>query len=144
MDLHWDPFVDIANIRDRINSIFEERMRPQMRQQPAEARAWAPRVDIYETESTLVFECELPGLTRDDIDIELDRDRLTIKGARKPPEGREYLRIERPYGPFHRSFSIGVPIEQAAVTASHREGVLTVALPKAKEPESKHMKIKVE
>jgi HSP20 family protein len=144
MDLHWDPFADIANIRDRINTIFEERMRPQMRQQALDARAWAPRVDIYETDSTLVFECELPGLEREDIDIELDADRLTIKGVRMPPQDREYLRIERPAGAFHRSFAIGVPVEQAAVSAAYRDGLLTVTVPKAKEPETKRVKVTVE
>lgn len=143
MDLGWDPFGPIADIRDRINAIFEERTR-QLRSQAGEARAWAPRVDIYETEAALVFESELPGLNRDDIEIEVTGDRLTIKGERKPPQGREYVRVERRYGPFHRSFAIGVPIEQSGVTARYREGVLVITLPKSERTEMKQVRVKVE
>ena len=144
MDMGWDPFEEMASIRDRINDIFDKRVREQMRPQAGEPRVWAPRVDIYETDSSLVFESELPGLSRDDIDIELDGDRLTIKGTRKPPEGRDYVRVERLHGPFHRSFAIGVPVEQGGVTATYRDGVLTVALPKAKQRQAKQVKVKVE
>jgi len=144
MDLRWFPLEDMANLRDRINSIFEEHVREHLRPAAGEAREWAPRVDIYETEASLVFESELPGLSRDDIEIELDGDRLTIKGARKLPEGRECMRVERLYGPFRRSFAIGVPIEQGGVTAAYRDGVLTVTLPKAKQAQARQVKVKVE
>ena len=145
MDMRWDPFGDIANIRERVNRIFEESMREHFgAPSTPDARGWAPRVDIYETDANLVIDAELPGLSRDDIGIELDGDRLTIKGSRKPPEDRSYVRMERPYGPFHRSFAIGAPVDQGGVTAHYRDGVLTIALPKARQTQARQTKIKVE
>jgi HSP20 family protein len=145
MDMGWDPLGHIADIRERVNRIFEETMRERFGASPAtEARGWAPRVDIYETDADLVIDAELPGLTRDDIDIELDGDRLTIKGSRRPPEDRGYIRMERPQGAFRRSFTIGAPVDQGRVTARYRDGVLTIALPKAKQSETRQTKVKVE
>jgi HSP20 family protein len=145
MDMRWDPFGDIANIRERVNRIFEESMQEHFgAPAAAEARGWAPRVDIYETDADLVIEAELPGLSRDDIDIELDGDRLTIKGSRKASEHRNYVRVERPHGQFYRSFAIGAPLDQGGVRAHYRDGVLTLALPKAKQAQAKQTKIKVE
>ncbi|UCH34883.1 MAG: Hsp20/alpha crystallin family protein [Armatimonadota bacterium] len=145
MDLRWDPFENIADLRERISRMVEDSLRDHLgSSEAADPRSWAPRVDIYETDSSLVFETELPGLAQADIDIELDGDRLTIKGTRKPAEGREYVRMERPYGPFHRSFAIGVPIDRSGVTATYRDGVLAVTLPKARRHQTRRIKVKVE
>jgi len=131
-------------VRRRINEVFEQRLREQTRLLSDDRPSWAPRVDIYETAGSLVIEAELPGLTREDIEIEVAADRLTIKGARDTAEGREYMRTERPQGVFHRSFAIAAPIDPATVTATYRDGVLAITLPKAKGSEGKQLKVKVE
>lgn len=145
MDLLRDPFGDISEIRDRINRIFEETLG--QRAAPAEtpeARPWAPRVDIWETSDSLRFAVELPGVNRDDIEIEVDGDRMTIRGERNSPQDREFLRVERPYGPFHRSFAIGVPVDHTAAAAHYRDGVLEIVLPKAKHAGRQRAKVPIE
>jgi len=145
MDIGWDPFGDIADLRERINRIFDQSTRRRSGMpETSDARPWSPRVDIRETAESLVFEAELPGFSRDDIAIELDGDRLTISGERKPPDGRDYVRVERPYGPFHRSFAIGVPIDRSGASAKYRDGVLVVSLPKADQPQPRQVKVRVE
>jgi len=108
---------------------------------------WAPAVDIYEREDSLVLLVDLPGLERDDIDLQVEANALTIQGARsrtaegarsRTAEGARSrtapvggIRLERPAGRFRRSFRIGILIDPAGVRASYRAGVLEVELPKA-------------
>jgi HSP20 family protein len=144
-----DPFEEtISGIRRhinrRLNQVFAQRLREQARSLSDEQSSWAPRVDIYEAQGNLVIEAELPGLRREDIEIEVGGDRLTIKGTREVADGREYMRAERAQGAFHRSFAIAAPIDPAAVTATYRDGVLAITLPKAQQLEGTQVRVKVE
>jgi len=94
---------------------------------------WLPTVDVKETDKELTFKAELPGLTEDDINVELNAGVLTIRGEREFKEDEEkddYVRIERSYGAFQRTFSIDVPVEADQIKAEYKQGVLTVTLPK--------------
>jgi len=135
----WDPFRDLNVLQDRINKLFNE----QSRGETASTRAWAPVVDIMETESDLVVRAELPGLKQEDIDIEVTSESLTLRGERKFDETAkdQYLRIERPYGAFQRSFTIGVPVQPDKVKATYTQGVLEVTIPKAEEAKPKKIQI---
>jgi len=96
---------------------------------------WAPVVDVKENEKELTFMVELPGLVEKDIDVEVLGDLLTISGKRelKAEERREdYVRIERSYGTFKRSFSLDVPVKPEDAVARFESGVLTVIVPKVK------------
>ncbi|MHB9035111.1 MAG: Hsp20/alpha crystallin family protein [Armatimonadota bacterium] len=139
----WDPFRDMSVLQDRINRIFNESA---WRTESASSRAWSPVVDIIETQSDLVVRAELPGMSREDIDIEVTGESLTIRGERKFDEASKdsYIRVERPYGPFQRSFSIGVPVQSDKVKASYRDGVLEVTIPKAEELKPKKIKVNAE
>ncbi|MCE5200082.1 MAG: Hsp20/alpha crystallin family protein [Armatimonadota bacterium] len=139
----WDPFRDLSVLQDRINRLFNE---TSSRSETAPDRAWAPVVDILETESDLVVRAELPGLHRDDIDVEVTAESLTIRGERKfDEESRDkYIRVERPYGAFQRSFSIGVPVQPDKVKATYRDGVLEVSVPKAEEVKPKKIQVNAE
>jgi HSP20 family protein len=109
-------------------------------------RVWAPAVDVSETEREIVLHAELPGLRREDIDIQLTGDTLTLRGERQLPHvahGENYHRIERQYGVFARTFQIEMPIEIGAVSASYEEGVLTVRLPKQELLKSRRIDIQV-
>jgi HSP20 family protein len=145
MDLmRWDPFGDLGTLRDRVNRAFEDAFARTGTREPAEARTWSPPVDIQETEGEIVLRADLPGMTREQIDIELSGDALTIRGERTfDDEGRNYLRVERPHGTFQRGFTIGVPIDQANVKANFRDGVLEITLPKSEEIRPKQVKIDV-
>ena len=97
-------------------------------------RMWAPVVDVSETPNEIVLEAELPGMKKDEIDIQLNGDTLTLSGERRfeqTQRGEQFHRIERQYGAWQRSFQIEVPIDAQKVAANYEQGVLTVRLPKA-------------
>lgn len=143
--MRWDPFADMAQMREQVNRLFEQGLA--RTGQPLATQTWTPTVDILETPEALVLRVELAGMAVEDIDIQLTRDALTIRGERTPePQqpGRQYVRIERAYGPFQRSFMLGVPIDDAKVHANYRDGVLELTLPKAEAAKPKSVKIEVQ
>jgi HSP20 family protein len=96
---------------------------------------WRPPVDIGEQEEALVLTVDLPGLSRDEIDLRVDGLTLTIEGERKAgDEAGASIRRERPMGKFRRSFRLGAPVDASGVKASYREGVLELRLPKVGPP----------
>jgi HSP20 family protein len=145
--MRWDPFRDLASIQDRMNRLFDQTLgRTRGEEEGIAASAWMPSVDIYETPDRVVLKAELPGLTRDDIDINVRNNTLTLRGERKfEKEVKEesYLRIERAYGSFHRSFTLPTTIQQDKIKAVFKDGVLEVSLPKAEEARPKQIKIDV-
>ena len=105
----WDPFRDLVSIQDRMNKLFEQTLSRSRGEEGASATTWTPSVDIYETTDTIVMKAELPGVTREDIQIQIHENTLTLKGERrfaKDVQEESYLRIERAYGSFHRSFTL--------------------------------------
>lgn len=140
----WDPFRELSTLQDRINKVFNDQF--SRGESETGMKTWAPVVDIIETESDLVVRAEIPGIKREDIDVEVTAESLTIHGERKFDEQSKdkYLRVERPYGPFQRSFSIGVPVQPDKIKASYRDGVLEIVVPKAEEVKPKKIEINVE
>lgn len=100
--------------------------------------AWAPPVDVYETEDRYVVTAEIPGLTREQIEIAVRDSRLMIRGTRSAGvsenASRHYHQVERGHGTFERVFRFADPIEQDRITADLRDGVLTITLPKTAAP----------
>ena len=130
---------DLQSLRGSLNRVFDETER-------GEARLLAPAVDVAESEQEIVLYAELPGMNREEIDIQLTGDMLTLRGERKLEQaqrGEHYHRIERQYGPWQRAFQIEVPIDQSNVSASYEEGVLTVRLPKREEIKPRQIPIEV-
>jgi HSP20 family protein len=108
--------------------------------------SWAPAVDIYETENELVVKADLPDVQDKDIDVRVENNMLTIRGERKfSNEVHEdnYLRVERAYGTFTRSFSLPNTVNTEAIKAEYKNGVLTVHMPKREETKPKQIKIGV-
>ena len=98
------------------------------------SRVWSPLVDVFEDGDAIVIKTDLPGVNQDEIDIEMVNDTLTIRGERKfDDEARrdKYVRVERQYGAFQRSFTIGVPVEPDKIKAVYKNGILELTLPKA-------------
>lgn len=91
---------------------------------------WAPPVDIYDRDDAVVMVVDLPGVRREDIELEVDSASLTLRGRRASEEGSRSLRVERPAGRFQRSFHIGRAIDAAGAQAEYREGVLRITMPK--------------
>ena len=108
--------------------------------------AWNPRVDIAELEDRYEVHAELPGLTREDINVTLEDGVLMISGEKKrqtETTQEAYRRTERVYGKFSRSFNLGDRVSADKISAAYKDGVLTVALPKAEEVKPKAIEVKV-
>ncbi|HEX8553001.1 MAG TPA: Hsp20/alpha crystallin family protein [Abditibacteriaceae bacterium] len=98
------------------------------------AQSWSPAVDVVETETEIVLHAELPGMKKEEIELQLSGDTLTIRGERACVQGKSgenFHRIERRYGKFARTFQIETSIDAEKVAAAYDDGVLTVRLPKA-------------
>jgi HSP20 family protein len=116
-------------------------------QENVSAHVWSPPVDIYEDHDAIVIKTDLPGMKQDEIDIEMTDDTLTIQGERHfEDEARRehYVRVERQYGKFQRSFTIGLPVQADKVSATYRNGILEVTLPKAEAVRPKKVQVSVE
>ena len=100
--------------------------------------AWTPPMDVYETRDRYVITAEVPGLARDQIELALQDNRLTIQGRRAAgiaaSATRHYHQVERGHGSFQRTFAFADPVDQSGIAADLRDGVLTVTLPKAVSP----------
>jgi HSP20 family protein len=126
-----DPFREFASMQDRMSRLFGN---VYLRDEDTAFRGtWVPAVDIFETDShDLVVRAELPGMSRDDIEVSVENSTLILKGDKKfDPEVKEehYRRIERTYGAFQRSFTLPNTVDASKVSADYRHGVLTVRLP---------------
>ncbi len=111
------------------------------------SHVWSPAVDVYEDQDSIVIQADLPGVKQEDIDIEMNGDSLTIKGERKfedPARQDRYVRVERQYGAFQRSFTIGIPIEADKVKATYRNGTLELTIPKSEATRPKKVQVSVE
>ncbi|MBN1292208.1 MAG: Hsp20/alpha crystallin family protein [Candidatus Latescibacteria bacterium] len=108
--------------------------------------SWTPRVDINENEKDVVIEAELPGIEKKDIKVEVKDNVLTLSGERKQEkktENSENCCIERNYGKFERSFSLGDMVETDKVSAAYKNGVLTLTLPKKEQAIPKEITVEV-
>jgi HSP20 family protein len=108
--------------------------------------AWSPAVDIYETEHELVVKADLPDVDPKDLDIRVENNLLTIRGERKfekKVSEENYLRVERSYGSFARSFTLANTVNPDAIKAEYQNGVLTLSIPKREEAKPKQIKVNV-
>ena len=140
----WDPFRNLSTLQEQVNRLFETSYRG--RGDNSALTTWAPAVDIYETENELVLKADLPDVNEQDLDIQIENNMLTIRGERKfDHEVKEdnYLRIERTYGAFSRSFSLPNTVNAEAIKAEYKNGVLRVELPKRAESKPRQVKVNV-
>jgi HSP20 family protein len=137
----WSPFEQLSTLRDEINRLFEA---PFSNGGSDAFNSWAPALDVYEDKDNLVVRAELPGLKKEDINISLNENTVTISGERrneKKYEGSETSREERLFGRFTRSFQLPKAVDSGKVKASYKDGILTVTLPKAEEAKPRQIEI---
>jgi len=140
----WRPFRDLANFQEQFNQLIENSY--ETRGNGSALTTWSPAVDIYETENELVMKADLPDLNEKDLDVRVENNMLTIQGERKfekQVSEDNYLRVERAYGSFTRSFSLPNTVNPEGVKADYSNGVLTVTLPKKAEAKPKQVKVNV-
>jgi HSP20 family protein len=141
----WTPYRDLVTVRDEMNRVFNEAFgRGNTDDSTWYSGAWSPPVDIYETDDALVLKAELPGFSKDEINIEMKDQTLVIKGERKrEDEVKEgsYHRTERVYGAFQRSFMLPTTVDQEKVSAAYKDGVLELRLPKVQAAQPKRIAV---
>jgi HSP20 family protein len=124
---------ELARIQDRINGLFEQALLTSEYEdrEGGLPGTWAPTVDVLETEDAYLIFAELPGVRRDEIQLQVRDRRLELSGRRQTlGENRNFLRMERSYGPFRRAFDLGAPVDVDAISAAFEAGVLRVLVPK--------------
>jgi HSP20 family protein len=141
--VRWEPFRDLVSTQDQFNRLFNQTFSHFLGSEPG-TRAWAPPVDIRETEREVSLTAELPGVNPNDVEIRVEGNTLYLKGERKL-EGNEqdYHQIERAYGSFARAFTLPASVDPSKVVAEYRSGLLTLSIPKREEAKPRTIKIQV-
>jgi HSP20 family protein len=149
MAQRWDPIRDLVTLQDRMNRLFQDAAERRSRggeeenEQEIEHADWYPPADVYQTEQEYLLEVDLPGIDRAGLEISLDNDRLVIRGERVIEHEAQH-RAERPRGRFLRKFAVPSTVDQKAVAAEYKDGVLRVRLPKRREQKTRKVEIKVQ
>ncbi len=145
--LRWKPFGDLLGFQGRINPLFEDDFFKNWEKQKQAVSSWAPSTDVIEAKEEYIFKMELPGLEKDQINIELDNNILTVKGEKKEEteeKGETYHRVERCNGSFSRSFNIPKNVDQKRIKANMKNGVLELHVPKVEESKPKSIPIAIQ
>lgn len=145
-NLAWPTLDRWANLRNEINSLFESPLWAATGQSQL-FNGWTPALDLYQNNDNVVAVIELPGMRKEDIDISLHDGMLTISGERKDESksngDQDAARSERFVGKFRRSISLPTQVESNKVSATYKDGILTVTLPKAEEAKPKKIQVNV-
>jgi len=141
----WEPSRGPTTLQEQLSRVFGDMLLERAGDE-SNLTPWAPAVDIFETEHELVVKADLPDMNPQDLDIRVENNILTIRGERKfENKGNEenYLRVERAYGPFSRSFSLANSVKSEGIKADYQNGVLTLSIPKREEAKPKQIKVNV-
>lgn len=144
--VRWDPFRELQDMSERLNHMIS---RPALRGSGKEALTvadWIPTVDISETDAEYLIKAELPEIKKEDVKVTVEDGVLTILGERrqeKEEKGKKYHRVERSYGSFVRSFTLPESVDEGAVKAEYKDGVLNLHLPKTEKVKPKTIDVKV-
>lgn len=140
----YDPFRELRNLQDEMTRLFTGVQPSGYRREEMLNGAWSPKVDIFENKESLVLEAELPGMKRDDFELTIENNVITLKGERnfeKKTENDNYHRVERSYGSFTRSFTLPNTVSAEGAKAEFKDGILHVSLPKREETKARKIEI---
>ncbi len=149
MTKHWNPLQDLMLLQERMNRLFEDATERQTRtgeSDEIESADWQPAADVYDTDDAYLIAVDLPGVLRSEVEIDLDDEKLVIRGNRttlQATKGKTKPSV-RPQGRFRRSFTVPENVAQDGIQAEFKNGVLEVRLPKRNEPKGQRIKIKVQ
>lgn len=144
--VRWEPFEGLSRMQTRINDLFDDAFGRARSSSAQAAGVWFPAVDILESRDSYLIRAELPGMKREDFNLEVHDGSLMISGERKFEEvanGVEYHRVERPSGKFSRSFYLPQTVKTDAIKATYRDGILEIHVPKAEEAKPTQIAITV-
>lgn len=133
----WSPLREIMSMRESLDRFFDE---------PTKSTAvFHPTVGIRETEKEFIIEADLPGVKEEEIDVEIESDKVILKGERKLEneiKREDYYHLETSYGSFSRMISLPSYVDASKAEAEYKDGVLTISIPKVEEKKSKKLKVK--
>lgn len=140
--VRWDPFREVASLHTELsrlmNGLYESG--------PRQTQAWVPTVDVWETDDSVVYAFDLPGVPQDKIQVEVEDGALTVNATRERLETVEqdrYHRVERRYGSFTRTVSLPQGVAEEHIGATYADGVLTITVPKPEQAKPKRIEISV-
>ena len=140
----YDPFRELRSLQDDMTRLFSGVMPSGFNREEMTHGSWAPSVDIFEDKEHLILEAELPGMNREDFEISVENNVITLRGERKfekKTEGDNYHRVERSYGSFTRSFTLPQTVTADGATADFENGILHVSLPKREETKARRIEV---
>lgn len=131
----WDPFREMAALERAANRLFREA--------PRRRRLAYPPLELVDEGDNVVITAELPGINKDEVELTVLGDTLTIAGEKKPPaeNGATYIRHERPHGKFRRLIDLPYSVAQDKIKASYKDGILAITLPKAEEAKPRQVSV---
>ena len=142
---NWSPVEQLSTLSEEINRLFDSPFGELTRHMEL-FNGWTPVLDVYEDKDNLIVKAELPGMKREEIDISFHDGTLTISGERKyeqKNQDAETYRAERFFGKFHRTLALPKPVQSDKATATYKDGILTVTLPKTEEAKPKQIQVNV-
>jgi HSP20 family protein len=141
----WPTFGRLSNLRDELDTLFELPFWSNVGRQTQLFSGWTPALDLYQNNDNVIAVIELPGMRKEDIEISLHDGMLTIAGERRTetPDGEKAERSERYVGKFRRSITLPTRVDANKVSATYKDGILTVTLPKAEEAKPKQIQVSV-
>ena len=142
---NWPTFGRLSNLRDELDTLFELPFWSNFGRQTQLFSGWTPALDLYENNDNVIAVLELPGMRKEDIEISLHDGMLTIAGERKTETqgGEKAERSERYIGKFRRSITLPTRVDANKVSATYKDGILTVTLSKAEEAKPKQIQVNV-
>jgi HSP20 family protein len=143
----WKPMNDLWNIHDETDKVFEDFFGKWPTSLRGRNGGCVPVVDISETDNQFAVRAEIPGVTEKDVNVSITDNVLTLKGEKKretEEKRKNYHRVERSYGSFQRSFTLPKNLQTEKTTATFKNGILTVSIPKSEAVKPKEVQISVE
>ncbi|MBF0400450.1 MAG: Hsp20/alpha crystallin family protein [Magnetococcales bacterium] len=140
--VNYDPFRSFRSLQGEINRLFDRNLD----ESTGQMAQWPMRVDIHEEKDQIIIKADVPGMEQKDIQVNIENGLLTISGERKfEDESRRgnYLRVERVYGRFSRSFQLSNVADAKKISASYKNGVLEVSIPKLEEAKPRSIQVTV-
>jgi HSP20 family protein len=141
--VRWDPLRDVASLQTELSRLMNGLVEGSGRQ----TQAWVPALDVWETEDSVTYAFDLPGVSLDDISIEVEDGALTVSAQREQSseiDNERFHRLERRYGTFSRTVGLPQGVSEDAIGASYENGVLRIAVPKPEQQKPKRIQISVD
>lgn len=139
--VRWEPFRDLAGLQSEVSRLMNGLLDTSGERA---TQSWAPPLDVWETDSELVYAFDVPGITEDKITIEVQDDTLTISGERErqtTEQGDRFYRFERRHGSFVRAVGLPAGVDDGKITASYHDGVLEIRVPKPEEARPRRIQL---